>query len=139
MSKAPRPPNGGSPIDASVRRAVAKIVDTALRAVVKGAHTKILARFKATSHEDLRARLTDAASGLVLDSCDGAEFADAIIDDVIETLRRALPGQTRQSLELLLADARTDAVSGLGEFTDGLIDCNQFIDEAVDNLSDGAP
>jgi hypothetical protein len=55
---------------------------------------------------------------------------------VIESLRRALPGQTRQALELLLADARASAASKLGELTAGLIDCDQFIAEAVDNLSD---
>ena len=113
------------------------MLDTVLNAVAEGTRAGIVARVRATDSNRLRLQLTDTARELLLDSCDGAELADAIIDDVIETLRRTLPGQTRQTLELILADARADAANRLGEFVDGLIDCNQFINEAIGNLSDG--
>ena len=136
MAKTPRN-NGGNPIDAKVQRAVAKMIDTVLNTVVGGIHSGILARVRALSDtERLRSRLVHAASGLALDECDGAELADEIIDDIIETLRRKFPGQTRQALELLLADVRADAANRLGEITDGLVDRDQFINEVVSNLSD---
>ena len=134
--------NGGNRVDAKVQRAVAAVLDNVLGAVAEAARTRIAAPVREPDSERLRLRLTNAASEMLLQSYDGAEAADAIIDDVIGTLRRALPGQSRQALELLLADVRANAVSTLGEFTAGLIACDRFIDEVVSSLSvdaDGDP
>ena len=89
------------------------MIDTVLNTVVGGIHSGILARVRALSDtERLRSRLVHAASPRRMH---GAELADEIIDDIIETLRRKFPGQTRQALELLLADVRADAAKGWRE------------------------
>jgi len=100
-----------------------------LNAVTSGVRQGVLVRVMAGA--DLEDRLLEVARGSALRDIDGAKLADNIIDDVIRTLRRAFPDRSTADLELLLADARADAVSKLGQSIEGRIDCRSFINEVV--------
>jgi hypothetical protein len=55
-------------------------------------------------------------------SNDAARLADDIIDSAVAVLRRSFPNHSTQTLELLLADVRSDAVANLGDFAEQLVD-----------------
>jgi hypothetical protein len=124
--------NGGDDrafFDAEIQRATGKLIDEVLNAVASGVRQGILARVMTGA--ELEHRLLEVACSSALSDIDGAKLADNIIDDVIRTLRRAFPDRSTPNLELLLADARADAVSKLGRSTEGLIDYRSFINGVV--------
>jgi hypothetical protein len=82
--------------------------------------------------KDTRRYCCDEA-GFVLDGL-GAEVADALIEAVITTLRRAWPNRSRHDLEVLLGDLRTNAAHDLSLFADRLIET--AVDVAADTLED---
>jgi hypothetical protein len=125
--------NGGAFFDAKIQRATGKLIDEVLDAVASGVRQEILVR--SITRAQLERRLLEVARGSALRDIDGAKLADNIIDDVIRTLRRAFPDRSTPDLELLLADARADAVSKLGQSTDGLIDYRSFINDIVKALA----
>jgi hypothetical protein len=127
--------NGGGDrahFDAKIQRATGRLIDEVLNVVALGMRQGILLRVM--SRADLEHRLIEVARSSALSDIDGAKLADNIIDDVIRTLRRAFPDRSTPDLELLLADARADAVSKLGRSTEGLIDYRSFINDVVDAL-----
>jgi hypothetical protein len=127
--------NGGDDrahFDAKIQRATGRLIDEVLNVVALGMRQGILLRVM--SRADLEHRLIEVARSSALSDIDGAKLADNIIDDVIRTLRRAFPDRSTPDLELLLADARADAVSKLGQSTEGLIDYCSFINDVVDAL-----